>query len=159
MKHIGFITLFIFTCIHSGWAQKDSPPKDTYSHGVYQSVYSDPHDTDMDERIKSRTNKKAKYKDLIGESLTYDFGDFGFEVVFRSDSLIYWKNLGNQYEETDISKTLLLDPYTVLTAWVELDGSFVSLYSNFNKKTASFFIRNKEGQYEGYSGIINLKKY
>ena len=130
--------------------------EDSLKTGTYHSAYSDPHDTDMDERMK-RMYFAKKYKDLIGKRLTYDFGNFSFEVIFKSDTLFYWKNLKSEYEETDISKTIHLDPYSVMTAWEELNGSFVSMYSNFKKKTASFFIRDIKGKYEGYSGEIKFK--
>lgn len=151
MKVLGYIVVFLFACFFPSLAQEDSL-KDFSSH----SMYSDPHDTDMDERVRQLDAGK-RYKDLIGKPLIYDFGDFGFEVIFRSDTLIYWKSLKTEYEETDISKTLLIDPYSILTAWVELDNSYVSLYSNFKNKKASFFIRGQDGSYEGYSGVIKIK--
>lgn len=151
MKALGYIIVLLFACYLPCPAQEDSL-KDFSNH----SVYSDPHDTDMDKMVLQQDAGK-KYRDLIGKPLIYDFGDFGFEVIFKSDTLLYWKSLKTEYEETDISKTLLIDPYSVLTAWVELDHSFVSLYSNFNKKKASFFIRSQDGSYEGYSGVIKVK--
>lgn len=151
MKNVFY--LLIVLCVFSvrGFGQEDS-----LKEYDYQLTYSDPHDTDMDDRFRG-IDSKLKYKDLIGKRLIYDFVDFGYEVIFKSDTLIYWKSLKTAYEETDISKTLHLDPYAVLTAWVELDSSFVSLYSNFEHQKASFFIRSKEGNYEGYSGKIRIK--
>lgn len=149
MKKLGLIIVALITISSLCSSQEE----DYFKEDIYYTMYPDLHGSYIDQRVEELDRAKGFYS-MIGKTLMYDYGDFRFEVVFRSDSMIFWRDLHSNYQETDRCKTIQVSPHTVMTSWIENDGSFVNLYSNFNEEVTSFFIRNIDGSYEGYSGTI-----
>lgn len=69
---------------------------------------------------------------ILNRTLTYDFeGYVVIDLVFGSDTELYWKERVSGASANESISTIHVDQSTTLTGWVEHDGIIVSLWSDF----------------------------
>ena len=99
-----------------------------------------------------------KSENMTGKKMFYDYGSFAVDIIISSDTTLYWKMRDTGKESNEKTVTIHLDDYTTLTSWLEDDGEFVTMYSDFRKGKTSAVIYKEDGKITPVSGSIKLKK-
>ena len=86
----------------------------------------------------------------------YSLSGYEVDMTFLSDSTLHWQDKNR--EETNKSKTLLINDHAVLTGWQEADKTFVSLYSDFATGEARCHVFRPDGRIIPMKGTLVPKK-
>jgi len=88
----------------------------------------------------------------------YNFTDYMVvDAIFRSETVLYWKKRGSPAGATEDIHTIHLNEHTMLTGWVEGDGTICSLYSDFAEGEMFGFNYFQDGRIQKLTGTIRRK--
>ena len=82
------------------------------------------------------------FKDVIGDTLRYDFGDPVFDVVITSDTTLYWRSLNPRYGTAAREKITVMPigAHETMISYRQKDRSAVCWYNDFEKEVATLFV-------------------
>ncbi|MGG6230484.1 phenolic acid decarboxylase [Tenacibaculum sp. SDUM215027] len=94
--------------------------------------------TDIEKNTPERTVS------FSGKSFEYNYGDYVYEVNFKSENTLHWKCVkgnekGREADETYSKQKL--NNYTLFISWVEEDGLGVSQVVNLKNNTVNTFLK------------------
>ncbi len=82
------------------------------------------------------------FKDVIGDTLRYDFGDPVFDVVITSDTTLYWQSLNPRYGTAARQKITVvpISAHENMISYYQPDQTGVCWYNDFKKGVATVSI-------------------
>ncbi len=97
-------------------------------------------------------------KDILHKDLLYHFGGGSLLIRISSDSTLYWRDDSKPKEAHEKTKTLHINPHTLMTSWYETDKTFVTMLSDFEKMKVSCMVCRADGKFYPIEGTIEVKK-
>lgn len=96
------------------------------------------------EKNQNASNSSLKVDSLSGKNFEYNYGNFIYEVNFKSETELHWKCIkgddkGNEANEN--YHTFRLNNSTLFISWVEKDGLGVSQVLNLEDKSVKTFLK------------------
>lgn len=98
------------------------------------------------------------YKEVLGKQLVFNFGSASYNIIISSDSTLYWKDQKTGQDEHEKTQTIPVNRHTNMVSWIEADGTFVSMYADFETGKALVFLYTKTGEIVPLTGTLNLNK-
>ncbi|RNL92303.1 hypothetical protein ED312_03695 [Sinomicrobium pectinilyticum] len=97
-----------------------------------------------DKLTEVEKNTPEKIVSLSGKTFEYNYGDYVYEVNFKSENMLHWKCVkgdekGKEADETYSEQRL--NNHTLFISWVEQDGLGVSQVVNLKDNTVNTFLR------------------
>ena len=97
-----------------------------------------------DKLTEVEKNTPEKIVSLSGKTFEYNYGDYVYEVNFKSENMLHWKCVkgdekGKKADETYSKQRL--NNHTLFISWVEQDGLGVSQVVNLKDNTVNTFLR------------------
>lgn len=101
-------------------------------------------ETKNTEITQMEKNSSEKIISLSGKTLEYNYGDYVYELNFKSENKLHWKCLkgdekGKEADETYYTQRL--NNYTLFISWIEQDGLGVSQVINLKDNTINCFLK------------------
>jgi len=96
------------------------------------------------------------YLEVLGKQLVFDFGSTSYHIIIGSDSTLYWKNQKTGQDEHERTQTIPVNHHANLVSWLEADGTFVSMYVDFETGKALVFLYTKTREIVPLTGKIKL---
>ena len=95
------------------------------------------------------------FKDVIGDTLRYDFGDPVFDVVITSDTTLYWRSLNPRYGTAAREKITVMPigAHENLISYFQQDRTGICWYNDFKKGIATVSIFQGD-QCRAFSGRV-----
>jgi hypothetical protein len=112
------------------------------------------------ELIRKSDNETAlTYRRMMNKPITMDFGETGlYEVIFKSDSTLFWKSMRSGSYGEEKSRTIILDDQRVLTHWLEDDRDVVTILTDFEKMKVHGFETLKTDEIITFNGELRFNQ-
>ncbi|WP_109831877.1 MoaF-related domain-containing protein [Reichenbachiella versicolor] len=82
--------------------------------------------------------------DLPGKTLEYDYGDYVYQIDFKSDSILHWECIKGDEKGANADEnyaTQRLNAHTFFISWVEESGLGVSQVINLKENVINCYLK------------------